>query len=176
MLPMKPGGFTTCISLVNWFPYSSPTVLYSFSYLPGHNWTQLFARQPEIIEYCNKAAVILGIKPRIRFSTDVEACEWVEETKRWRVHLRRRKIDSSCAIDAPTEEEDMQLEKGDRWVHECKVLISCVGGLQNPKDCTIPGHANFKGTLFHSARWDHGVDMTGKDVIVIGNGCELYNR
>lgn len=66
----------------------------------------------------------------------------------------------------------MLLEKEDRWVHECKVLISCVGGLQTPKDCTIPGHANFKGAMFHSAKWDHRVDLAGKDVIVIGNGCE----
>lgn len=116
----------------------------------------------------------LGITPRIRFSTDVEACEWVEETKRWRVHLRRRRVDKPWALDEPTQEENAQLEEGDQWVHECKVLISCVGALTTPKDCNIPGHENFQGPLFHSARWDHRVDLTGKDVIVIGNGCKIF--
>ncbi|TCD68514.1 hypothetical protein EIP91_010570 [Steccherinum ochraceum] len=29
----------------------------------------------------------------------------------------------------------------------------------------------FKGVQFHSARWDHSVDLRGKRVAVIGNGC-----
>lgn len=39
------------------------------------------------------------------------------------------------------------------------------------KPCTIEGYKSFKGPLFHSARWDHTVDMAGKNVFVIGNGC-----
>lgn len=151
----------------------SPAVLYSFSFQHKYDWTKFFASQPEILEYVNNTAVKLGIKSRIRFSTDVEACEWIEETQRWRVHLRRRRIEQPWALDEPTQEEDLQMQEGDRWVHECKILMSCVGMLQYPKECNIPGYENFKGALFHSARWDHSVDLTGKDVIVVGNGCKL---
>lgn len=147
------------------------TLLYSFSFYPKYDWSKFFASQPELLEYVNDTAVKLGITSRIRFSTDVEACEWIEEAKRWRVHLRRRRVDKPWALDEPTQEEDAQLEEADRWVHECLVLISCVGALREPKDCNIPGHGNFQGTLFHSARWDHRVDLRGKDVIVVGNGC-----
>lgn len=31
--------------------------------------------------------------------------------------------------------------------------------------------AAFKGSVFHSAQWDHSVDLRDKDVVVIGNGC-----
>lgn len=150
-----------------------PSPLYSFSFQQKHDWTRFFASQPEILEYINDTAVKQGIKSRIRLSTDVEACEWIEETKRWRVHLRRRRVDKPWALDEPTTEEDQLLQEGDRWVHECKVIVSCVGALVHPKECEIPGYENFKGDLFHSARWNHGVDLTGKDVIVVGNGCKI---
>ncbi|KAJ9266930.1 hypothetical protein DTO195F2_865 [Paecilomyces variotii] len=31
--------------------------------------------------------------------------------------------------------------------------------------------STFKGTIFHSARWDHSVNLEGKNVVVVGNGC-----
>src|SRR6202000_2331377 len=34
-----------------------------------------------------------------------------------------------------------------------------------------PGLDRFGGTMFHSARWDHGYDLTGKRVAVIGTGA-----
>lgn len=156
--------------LVVFFPRA--TALYSFSFRPKYDWSNFFASQPEILEYVNDTAVELGITSRIRFSIDVEACEWIEETKRWRVHLRRRRVDKPWALDEPTQDEDEQLEETDRWVHECQILISCVGALREPKDCNILGHGRFQGSLFHSARWDHRVDLTGKDVIIVGNGCK----
>jgi cation diffusion facilitator CzcD-associated flavoprotein CzcO len=35
----------------------------------------------------------------------------------------------------------------------------------------IPGLEDFQGPAFHSARWDHGVDLAGKRVAVIGTGA-----
>jgi cation diffusion facilitator CzcD-associated flavoprotein CzcO len=65
--------------------------------------------------------------------------------------------------------EELQTDKQFHYV--CKVFVSAVGGLSVPKECDIPGHENFKGKMFHSARWDWSVDLKGKDVIVVGNGC-----
>ena len=155
-----------------WTEYS-PTLLYSFSFQHKYDWSAFFALQPEIQEYINQTAIKWGIKPQIRFSTDAESCEWIEETKRWRVRLRRRRANLPWALDDPTDEELQQEEKGDTWVHECKILFSCVGPMMMPRKCETPGWENFKGDMFHSARWDHRVDHRGKDVIVIGNGCGL---
>jgi cation diffusion facilitator CzcD-associated flavoprotein CzcO len=55
----------------------------------------------------------------------------------------------------------------------CKVLIPAVGALVEPKVWpeNITGQENFKGPIFHSARWDHSVDFTDKNVVVVGTGC-----
>ena len=51
-----------------------------------------------------------------------------------------------------------------------RVLISAVGLLSAPKFPDIPGLADFRGTMFHSARWVN-TDLDGKKVAVIGNGA-----
>ncbi|KAF8461856.1 4-hydroxyacetophenone monooxygenase [Kalaharituber pfeilii] len=145
-----------------------PAMLYSFSFEPKYDWSHFFPEQAEILDYTNGTAIKWGIKPKIRFSSEVERAEWIEETKRWRVYLRRRTRNERWALDSLTGKER---EEDETWVHECKVLISAVGQLTVPVPCTIPGHENFKGALFHSSRWDNGVDVTGKDIVVVGNGC-----
>lgn len=54
-----------------------------------------------------------------------------------------------------------------------KVVCSAAGGLVEPNTWpkSISGIETFKGHIFHSARWDHNVDLNGKDVVVIGTGC-----
>lgn len=55
----------------------------------------------------------------------------------------------------------------------CDVLISCIGGFSTPLDKPrgMKGIERFQGPMFHSARWNHAVDLKGKRVGVIGNGC-----
>lgn len=70
-------------------------------------------------------------------------------------------------------------ENGRESVHvseekiRAKVVVSCVGGLVNPKEWpeSIPGKDKFHGEIFHSARWRYDVDLKDKDVIVVGTGC-----
>ena len=45
------------------------------------------------------------------------------------------------------------------------------GGLSEPRLPDIEGIDDFGGALFHSARWDHDVDLRGKRVAVIGTGA-----
>jgi len=54
-----------------------------------------------------------------------------------------------------------------------KVVVSCVGGLVEPKTWpeNIPGKEEFRGEIFHSARWRYDVDLKDKDVVVVGTGC-----
>jgi len=52
-----------------------------------------------------------------------------------------------------------------------RTLVSCTGYLHEPITPAIPGLAEFDGTLFHSARWNHAHDLAGKRVAVIGTGA-----
>jgi cation diffusion facilitator CzcD-associated flavoprotein CzcO len=70
-------------------------------------------------------------------------------------------------------------EKGEAAVYsetevvKAKVVVSCVGGLVEPRGWPdeIKGIENFKGKMFHSARWDETVDFQDKNVVVVGTGC-----
>jgi cation diffusion facilitator CzcD-associated flavoprotein CzcO len=50
-------------------------------------------------------------------------------------------------------------------------LISGAGALHIPSIPDIEGRDEFRGPAFHSAEWDHSVDLTGKRVAVIGTGA-----
>src|SRR6185369_9837057 len=51
------------------------------------------------------------------------------------------------------------------------VLVSSVGQLHRPQTPALPGLESFRGASFHSARWNHDVDLAGKRVGVIGNAA-----
>lgn len=107
----------------------------------------------EIKAYQDGVVAQYGLGDQMRFRTEVVQCIWKEDTARWLLVLR-------------------DLASGEIFHHECQILISASGLLVQPRECDIPGAASFKGALFHSARWDHNVDLEGKRVVVVGNGCE----
>lgn len=86
------------------------------------------------------------------FRSEVVKCEWKEQTRRWRMHIRH-------------------LDTDEMTIHECQFLFSGTGILVTPRPCDIPGAETFKGPLFHSAQWRQDVDVTGKNVVLLGNGC-----
>lgn len=53
---------------------------------------------------------------------------------------------------------------------EATVLIMASGVLHHPKLPDIPGLDSFEGAFFHTARWDHAVDLSTRRVGVVGNG------
>lgn len=61
-------------------------------------------------------------------------------------------------------------QTGETKTRTCNILISALGGLANPN---LPpfNPDDFDGSVFHSAQWDHSVDIKGKDVVIVGNGC-----
>src|SRR2546426_8176735 len=52
-----------------------------------------------------------------------------------------------------------------------EVRVSGVGQLNRAAVPAIPALDRFRGACFHSARWDHGADLAGKRVGVIGNAA-----
>ena len=124
-----------------------PSMLYSYSFEPKPDWSRKFAGQAEIVDYFEGVARKYGLMPHIRFNTEVTEARFDEEAGLWRIRTA-----SGEEIAA-------------------NVLISGVGQLNRPAYPKIDGLDAFKGAQFHSARWDHSVDLTGKNVAVIGNGA-----
>jgi cation diffusion facilitator CzcD-associated flavoprotein CzcO len=123
-----------------------PSHLYSLSFAGKADWSRMYPQQAELLDYTKDVIEQHGLRPNIRFNTEMLAAEWDAAATVWRVTT------SSGLITA-------------------RVLISAVGGLHIPATPQIPGMQNFAGTAFHSARWEHGFDLTGKKVAVIGTGA-----
>jgi len=124
-----------------------PSPFYSFSFEPNPRWPRRFSQQPAILAYMREVAEKYDVRRHVRFGTEVTAAAFDEQTGKWSVDL----------------------STGDRV--EVDVLVSAVGQLSRPGFPTIPGRDTFEGPAFHSAEWDHNVDLTGKRVAVIGTGA-----
>jgi cation diffusion facilitator CzcD-associated flavoprotein CzcO len=124
-----------------------PSHMYSFSYELNPDWSRMFAPQEEIWAYLRRCADKYELRPHIRFGSAVDALEWDDEARHWRVTLT------------------------DGTVLTPKAVVSGIGALHMPSLPAIPGAERFAGTAFHSARWDHSCDLTGKRVAVIGTGA-----
>jgi cation diffusion facilitator CzcD-associated flavoprotein CzcO len=123
-----------------------PSNLYSFSFAPNPDWSRSFSPQAEIQQYLRGVATDFGVRPHIRFHHEVLAADWDETAQRWRVRTNA----------------------GD---FEADVLISATGALSDPAIPALPGLERFEGTIFHSARWRHDHDLTGRRVAVVGTGA-----
>ncbi|MDQ6937567.1 MAG: NAD(P)/FAD-dependent oxidoreductase [Actinomycetota bacterium] len=123
-----------------------PSHLYSFSFAPNPAWTRSFSTQPEIQRYLQQVAREYDVYPRCMFGADLQQAAWDPLTLRWTVHTGRG------SFRAP-------------------FLVSGTGGLSDPAPPAIAGLDTFGGPVFHSARWRHDVDLTGRRVAVIGTGA-----
>jgi cation diffusion facilitator CzcD-associated flavoprotein CzcO len=121
--------------------------LYSFSFAPKHDWSRTYAPQPEILAYLRDVARRHGVYEHCRFGVEVAAARWDDHALRWEV----------------TTTAGEQLAS--------RVLISAVGQLSRPAVPAVPGLDDFAGEWFHSARWRHDLDLTGRHVAVIGSGA-----
>ncbi|MGZ8738539.1 MAG: flavin-containing monooxygenase, partial [Nocardioides sp.] len=123
-----------------------PSQLYSFSFAPNPDWTRSFSPQPEIQSYLQRVAREAGVLDRFVFDTSVDDARWDEDAQRWVV--------ATTAGDVVA-----------------RHLISGAGALVEPKLPDIEGIDGFEGEVFHSARWNHDVELAGKRVAVIGTGA-----
>ena len=126
--------------------------LYSFSFNLNPNWSRRFAEQDEILAYLNSTVDKFAIRPHVQLGYEVIEAVWSEQKSVWTVTLR-------------------DMTNKHTFTKEAEILVSCVGSISIPKDCTIPNFENYSGEIWHSARWNHLYKLAGKTVAVIGNGC-----
>jgi cation diffusion facilitator CzcD-associated flavoprotein CzcO len=124
-----------------------PSHLYSFSFELKSDWTRKFAPQAEIHDYLLHCVAKYRLRPRIRLNSEVLAAAFDEAAGLWRVTL------------------------GSGEVLSAQALVSACGQLNRPAIPPLPGIERFQGAAFHSARWRHDLDLTGKRVAVIGTGA-----
>lgn len=123
-----------------------PSHLYSLSFAPNPDWRHSFSRQPQIRDYLERVADDFDLRRSIRFGTELLSATWRDDIAEW--HL--------------------ETSTGPLW---CRTLVSAAGALSDPVTPDVEGLADFDGPVFHSARWDHDVDLSGRRVAVIGTGA-----
>src|SRR5690606_17501628 len=62
-----------------------PSLLYSYSFAPKHDWSRVFSPREEIKGYLEDCADRFGVRPHIRLGTEVVGATWQAERSLWRV-------------------------------------------------------------------------------------------
>jgi cation diffusion facilitator CzcD-associated flavoprotein CzcO len=112
----------------------------------------MFASAGEIWDYLRHCVDTYDLARHIRYRTEVTGARFDEPAGTWEVEVAGGES-LSCRV------------------LRCRVLIAGVGALHEPAVPALPGLRDFAGTTFHSARWDHDHDLTGRRVAVIGTGA-----
>ena len=124
-----------------------PSHLYSYSFEPNPRWSRAFGGQPEILAYLEHCADKYRLRSHLRFGARVVRAVYDDARAVWTV----------------------ETQAGARYV--ARALLFGNGALHVPAIPDLPGLSTFAGAAFHSARWDHARDLTGRRVAVIGTGA-----
>ncbi|MBK5287948.1 MAG: NAD(P)/FAD-dependent oxidoreductase, partial [Acidimicrobiia bacterium] len=127
---------------------------YCYSFEPSDQWTEFFAQQPELQAYFDGVMHKHGIEPHVRWETEVLGMAWDDSAGTWSVRVRTADGTEDTLV--------------------ARAVISAVGQLNRPHVPEIEGHESFAGPAFHSARWDHSVDLAGRRVAMIGAGASGF--
>ena len=123
-----------------------PSHLYSYSFALNPNWSRSFSGQQEIQDYITGVTRRYRVREKHVFGCEVLSARWIDEAALWEVETSKGTFASN-------------------------ILVGAFGALCEPSLPDIPGIDGFAGQVFHSARWDHEADLSGKRVAVIGTGA-----
>lgn len=123
-----------------------PSALYSYSFAPSAKWSHLFARQPEILSYLEDVSNEFNIASKIEFNNELLNAAWDDSRHVW-------------VLDTTTGQ------------YLSKTVIFATGPITEAQIPRLEGLETFKGEMFHSAKWNHDYDLTGKRIAVIGTGA-----
>src|SRR5690349_12918837 len=118
--------------------------LYSYSFDLNANWSRLWSAQPEILDYFENCARRYELGPNLALHTEIVSAHW--DASQWR----------------------LTTATGKQYTFD--VVISAVGLFTQPVLPDLVEEEPFTGTLMHTARWDHSVDLRDARVAVLGTG------
>ncbi len=121
--------------------------LYSYSFDLNAEWSRMWpGGQPELLEYFERSTDRHGLRPHLRLNTEITSAQWNSDTATW------------------------TLTDASGGQHTFDIVVSAVGMFTRPLLPELPEQEPFTGTLMHTARWDHSVDLSGARVAVLGTG------
>jgi cation diffusion facilitator CzcD-associated flavoprotein CzcO len=123
-----------------------PSHLYSFSFAPNPNWSRTYPLQPELKQYLSEVTDRYGVREHIRLDCAVTGAEWDDDQNVWQIDTAHGRFTVDLLVAAP-------------------------GFLSEPSTPALPGIETFEGVTFHTARWNHDRDLTGRRVATIGTGA-----
>ncbi|HWO66485.1 MAG TPA: NAD(P)/FAD-dependent oxidoreductase [Umezawaea sp.] len=132
----------------NTYPGSAcdvPSHLYSFAFDPYRDAEVRFPDQASILEYMRAVVERNGLRDHLRRNTSVASATYGDADGTWTLTTTDGRLLRAAAV------------------------VWAVGQLHRPAVPAVPGAETFAGPAFHSARWDHGADLTGH-VAVVGTG------
>ncbi|MBE1546289.1 cyclohexanone monooxygenase [Mycobacterium sp. OAS707] len=124
-----------------------PSFSYQFSFEQSPNWSRTYAPGHELRAYAEHCVDKYDLRRKIRFNTKVLGADFDETQNLWLI-----RTDPGGVVTA-------------------RFLVNASGVLVTPKLPDIDGVDSFAGLTMHTARWDHGQDLTGKRVAIIGTGA-----
>jgi cation diffusion facilitator CzcD-associated flavoprotein CzcO len=124
-----------------------PSFSYQFSFERSTRWSRVYAPGDELHNYARHCARKYGVRDRVRFGTRVVGATFDDDEQLWR----------------------LRTSEGDEVI--TRYVIGATGVLTQPKPPEIEGLSRFGGTVVHTARWDHGLDLSDKRVAIIGTGA-----
>jgi len=124
-----------------------PSHAYSLSFEQNPRWSHRYSPSEEIQSYLLGLVEKWKLRSHLRLGTAIVGARFDETAGTW-------------TLDTSTGE-----------TFTARVVVSGVGGLVDPAYPEIEGIERFEGELFHTARWNHAFDLTGKRVGVIGTGA-----
>ncbi len=122
-----------------------PSALYSYSFEPYPDWEYKWSHQPQILDYIKYCSKKYDIDQHLHFNKELTTARW--KSNHWTIDTK------------------------DGSSYDARSFIPALGQLHHPSTPNFKGGDSFKGPSFHSARWDHNIDLKGKTIGVIGNAA-----
>jgi cation diffusion facilitator CzcD-associated flavoprotein CzcO len=124
-----------------------PSHAYSLSFEQSPKWTRRFSPSNEIQAYLLGLVEKWKLRDHLQLNTEIVEARFDDARALW------------------------MLTTGRGETVTARVVVSGVGGLVDPALPDIKGLESFGGEIFHTARWNHDYELTGKRVAVIGTGA-----
>jgi cation diffusion facilitator CzcD-associated flavoprotein CzcO len=121
--------------------------VYSLSFEQNPDWSRRYATSSEIQGYLLSVVEKWNLREHMRLGTEITEARFDEENGTW------------------------TLKTGDDDTFVARAVLAGTGGLVDPSYPDIEGMESFSGDIFHTARWNHDVDLDNKRVAVVGTGA-----
>lgn len=112
------------------------------------------ASRQQILDYLAEAIDDAGLAPHMHYGHAVHEADWSRERTSWTLQVARKDL-------------------GDVVQFEAGFLLMCQGYYRHSEGYTPnwPGLDQFNGQVIHPQHWPEAIDLSGKQVAVIGSGA-----